>query len=154
VLEDEDAFSFEEIEGEAGPDPELLAVFRTETREILAAARGRLRALAADPADLSTSRELERIYHTLKGASATVGLADVSERAAALQEKMEAIFERGAILERNEIAALVAETDELRRAAGLEDAEPAARRSRPPLAEARDAFVAEARAAYATADRL
>src|SRR5262249_36860881 len=75
----------------AGPafeiQAELQAIFQQEARESLVALQGHLQALYEEPANLSLAEPLERLYHTLKGASATVGLADVSELAAQLQTR-------------------------------------------------------------------
>ena len=60
-------------------ESELTEIFQQEARETLVALEGYLQALARNPSDRSAADNLERIYHTLKGASATIGLLAISE---------------------------------------------------------------------------
>jgi chemosensory pili system protein ChpA (sensor histidine kinase/response regulator) len=89
-------FSFGDEEPEAPAEPhqdELLEVFQQEAREYLVGLQGHLHALGARPNDLAVAGQVERIYHTIKGAAATVGLAEVSARAALLQAQFEEVAE-------------------------------------------------------------
>jgi chemosensory pili system protein ChpA (sensor histidine kinase/response regulator) len=121
------AFSFASSEAEASVDVdtgaidvELALIFEEEARETLDALAGQLDALAANPGDRNVCRELERSYHTLKGAAATVGLVAISEKAAELQHRVEAIFDTAEAASPELIASLAAETAALRRAGGIE----------------------------------
>lgn len=76
-----------------GIEEELLIVFREEARDAAAHARGHLEALRANASDVSALGALERLYHKLKGAAAGVGWSALSERAAALQARLEAVLE-------------------------------------------------------------
>ena len=98
---------------------ELAEVFRQEARECLAALRSHLRALFADHGDHAAARGLERLYHTIKGAAATVGLMEVSDQAHALQDRMQGVVERGDSLDDEILGELVEETVTLLCAAGL-----------------------------------
>lgn len=89
-------FSFEDA-GPAGVAPsqqeELLEVFQQEAREHLVGLQNHLDALGASPKDLVAVSQLERIFHTIKGAAATVGLMEVSATAARLQAQLETVSE-------------------------------------------------------------
>ena len=61
---------------------ELRQVFDEEGREVVIALWHELGAFRAEPAHLGTLANLERLFHTLKGAAATVGLVEVSAAAA------------------------------------------------------------------------
>jgi chemosensory pili system protein ChpA (sensor histidine kinase/response regulator) len=121
---DEDEFSFADPEAiaEAGTHAEVLnelkVVFQQEARESIVALQGHLAALAADPANGRLALPIERIYHTLKGASATVGLLTVSARAADLQQRSEKAALGG--VDRSGLGALVRDTNEMLALAGLE----------------------------------
>lgn len=78
---------------ESGVQEELLEVFQEETRELLTGLQKHLQALSARPSDLATATQVERIYHTMKGASATVGLRDVSNLASRLQAQFEDVVD-------------------------------------------------------------
>jgi chemotaxis protein histidine kinase CheA/ActR/RegA family two-component response regulator len=124
VESEEDEFSFADpqLAAEAGTHAEVLnelqAIFQQEVRESIVALQGHLAALAADPKNGHLAVPLERIYHTLKGASATVGLRAVSTRAAALQERCESFTVSGAV--HPELDALVRDTNEMLSLAGLD----------------------------------
>jgi chemosensory pili system protein ChpA (sensor histidine kinase/response regulator) len=64
---------------------ELIAIFQEEAREAVVALQGHLNTLATESGNCSAATPLERIYHTLKGAAATVGLTEVSRCAEKLQ---------------------------------------------------------------------
>jgi chemosensory pili system protein ChpA (sensor histidine kinase/response regulator) len=91
----EEEFSFEESVG-PGFDDELLQVFREEAQATLGALASKLRYLRQAPQDLTVTAEVERLYHTLKGAAATVGLREVSEAAARIGERLDAVLEEKA----------------------------------------------------------
>ncbi len=111
----------EEVDVDTGAiDVELALIFEEEARETFDALATQLEAFATDPTDRNLCRELERSYHTLKGAAATVGLIALSESAAALQHRVEAVFEAVEAASPELIAALRRDTAALRRTAGLE----------------------------------
>jgi chemosensory pili system protein ChpA (sensor histidine kinase/response regulator) len=109
-------YSFDE--GQA-PSGELREFFQQEAREYLVALQGYLQALARDPADSASAESLERIYHTLKGTAATVGLTDVSAQASELQNTMEATLAMGQPVGPAFVAQLVLRTNRLLAAGGL-----------------------------------
>jgi chemosensory pili system protein ChpA (sensor histidine kinase/response regulator) len=98
-MEEAREFSFEEEETRAPRGEtlgeELLEVFRQEAREGLVLLEHQLRRLGRDPRDREAIASLERIYHTLRGSAATVGLSRVSAMAADLQETLRDALERG-----------------------------------------------------------
>jgi chemosensory pili system protein ChpA (sensor histidine kinase/response regulator) len=115
-------FSFDDLPAaviDSGADLELLEVFQSEARECLVALQGYLQTLSVSPSDREAALNLERIYHTLKGAAATVGLTDVSAAAADLQDTLEVAIEKGAPLTRGFLDALVDRTNALFAAAQL-----------------------------------
>jgi chemosensory pili system protein ChpA (sensor histidine kinase/response regulator) len=95
-LEDVSQFAFEEDIAPSSVGFELRQVFDEEAREALQAVRRELRALADEPTNVTTAGNLERLFHTLKGAAATVGLKEVSASAARLQGIVEDLVESGA----------------------------------------------------------
>ncbi|HEY6547058.1 MAG TPA: Hpt domain-containing protein, partial [Vicinamibacteria bacterium] len=142
-------FSFEDVAGAppppAAPDPlsaELLEVFRQEAREGLVLLEAHLRVLAGNPRERATLGALERIYHTLKGSAATVGLGRVSAMAAdlqdTLQDALDRELDRAAGLSPEAIADLVTRTNSLLAAAELPAIEPAAAERPDLLATSRD----------------
>jgi chemosensory pili system protein ChpA (sensor histidine kinase/response regulator) len=100
---------------------ELLEVFQQEARESLGTLGSLLRALADSPDDLAAARDVERLFHTLKGAAATVGLRDVSRIAAGVQARMEGVLEGGTAISHPVLREVVDRTNELVRAAGLDE---------------------------------
>lgn len=68
---------------------ELAAIFREEAREALVTMRELMRAWHEAPGP-ATTEPIERLFHTLKGAAATVGLAEVAELAKTLQLRLAA----------------------------------------------------------------
>ncbi|HVR61311.1 MAG TPA: Hpt domain-containing protein [Polyangia bacterium] len=113
-------FSFEdEPAAPAAIDAELRAIFDEEARSAVASLETELDALAAEPASSTVAGNLERLFHTLKGAAATVGLNEISAIAAALQERMEAVVESGTTVNADFIEELVSDINEMLRAAGL-----------------------------------
>ena len=67
-------------------DAEMRAVFLEEAREVLAGARQALAALAQAADDLGELTTVRRAFHTLKGSSRMVGLADFGEAAWACEQ--------------------------------------------------------------------
>jgi chemosensory pili system protein ChpA (sensor histidine kinase/response regulator) len=98
---------------------ELREIFDEEARSAVTAIQDELRALRTNPASGATAANLERLFHTLKGAAATVGLAEISDIAAALQERMEGVVEAGAPVPADFVDELVGDINEMLRVAGL-----------------------------------
>jgi chemosensory pili system protein ChpA (sensor histidine kinase/response regulator) len=67
-------------------DAEMRTVFLEEAREVLAGARQALAALAQAADDLGELTTVRRAFHTLKGSSRMVGLADFGEAAWACEQ--------------------------------------------------------------------
>ena len=159
----ESVFHFEEPAGGGGFDGELLEIFRREGRENVRALDAALAQLRAQPGDMNAVAGLERLYHTMKGAAAIVGLEEVSRATGEIQERLEALLERGSAATGEMIAGLVADTDGMLRRAGLPalaapaPAAPAAK-APPPAAAAHGFFVEEvqelAREAHGLLDEL
>jgi len=129
---------------------ELKEIFQQEAREALVALDGLLAALAADPTSRALAGHIERIFHTLKGASATVGLVEVSELAKELQVRMELVVDGGETVTPAFVDQLFADTNRVLAAAGLPGLlDPASRsQAAQPAAESaelRAPFLAEAR---------
>ena len=70
---------------------ELLEIFRQEVEELLGELRTSLSTALAHPEDHQAMQRLARIFHTLKGASATVGLKNVSDLARNLEVDAETL---------------------------------------------------------------
>ncbi|HMG55946.1 MAG TPA: Hpt domain-containing protein, partial [Kofleriaceae bacterium] len=100
-------------------DPDLVEVFAEEAAATLDALDTALGALAASRDDRAVLKAVERGFHTLKGASATVGLAEVSERAAELQDRAELLVDTGRAVTGDEVAALIRDAAALRELAGI-----------------------------------
>lgn len=150
-------FSFDDVPLEDGNPSfggELLEVFRTEASESVVALQGWFRALMDDPSNGAALAQIERVFHTLKGAAATVGLTAVAARASDLQDRAEAALDRDVAPTQGEIGQLVALADELCDDAGLPRVGPIAPRAvAVEQAAPRELFVAEARRAHAEACR-
>ena len=67
-------------------DAEMREIFLEEAREVIAAARASLDALAAGPEDVGELTTVRRAFHTLKGSSRMVGLRDYGEAAWACEQ--------------------------------------------------------------------
>lgn len=106
-------------ENVAEVDKELQAIFQEEARELVVALRGHLQGLVTDPGNVAAADHVERIYHTLKGAAATVGLKEVSKIAESLQKKMEDVLENGTEVDEAFLKVLVDDTSKLLRLANL-----------------------------------
>jgi chemosensory pili system protein ChpA (sensor histidine kinase/response regulator) len=75
-----------------GEADEMVVTFRLEVREHAANIREQLRRLPDDKT-MDTLTHLERAFHTIKGAAATVGLTEIVASARELQEMLEQIVE-------------------------------------------------------------
>jgi chemosensory pili system protein ChpA (sensor histidine kinase/response regulator) len=142
---------------------ELLPIFRDEAREAVVALQGYINALGTEPSVTDSAAPLERIYHTLKGAAATVGLGEVSQRAEALQRRAESLLVLTEPLDAPALSALVDETNELFALAGLENLRvglPAlpppsvTRAGAPPPEDVRREFLREAKEIHEQASAL
>jgi chemosensory pili system protein ChpA (sensor histidine kinase/response regulator) len=126
---------------------ELAEIFQQEARESLIALQGHFEALRVRPADLAALGHIERIFHTLKGAAATVGLREISQLALGLQRRVEELIEGAIPVDASLLDELQQHTKALLRAAGISDV--VSTRPRAPSAEdvatAEAAFDAEAR---------
>jgi chemosensory pili system protein ChpA (sensor histidine kinase/response regulator) len=131
--------------------PELFAVFQDEARAALDDLEERLSALRREPRDTQAAAELERLFHTLRGAAATVGMVAVSARASHLQERLEVVLDKGEGASAALVEELITETNEMLGLAGLPEvvvASAVAQRPSelpPALAEAQPLFVEECR---------
>ncbi|MGB3067606.1 MAG: Hpt domain-containing protein [Ottowia sp.] len=75
----------------AGPDDEggeedLLDIFLEEARGVMHSGSAALVALEADPADMEQQTTLRRAFHTLKGSSRMVGLAEFGDAAWSMEQ--------------------------------------------------------------------
>jgi len=112
-----DEFSFAE---DASMDEELYRIFQEEARELVVALRGHLGTVTVNQ-DPSALGPAERIFHTLKGAAATVGLSEVSRMAGELQQRVQQALDSGATTGTAFLDELLASTNRLLGAAGLGD---------------------------------
>ena len=71
-------------------DAELRSIFLEEAREVVSTGMEALVALQKNPADLEQQAALRRAYHTLKGSSRMVGLAEFGEAAWAMEQLLNA----------------------------------------------------------------
>ena len=118
MLAGDDEFSFGGQDA-APAREELLDIFHQEARETLVALQGHLQTLNSNPDNLVAARHVERIYHTLKGAAATVGVSEVAELAAELQHRMEQVLDGGVPITHEFLIELVEDTNRLLAASGL-----------------------------------
>jgi chemosensory pili system protein ChpA (sensor histidine kinase/response regulator) len=156
-------FSFDEDVPAPALSAELREIFDEEARGAVAAMKDELVAFKADPGNLTAAANLERLFHTLKGAAATVGLTEVSEVAAALQERLEGVVESGGAVPADFVDELIGDVNELLRTASLPRIDLDSERGgagaaplTPAEAAAREAhafFLEEARAALSEATR-
>jgi chemosensory pili system protein ChpA (sensor histidine kinase/response regulator) len=114
------ATSMVEPDGETSVvDPDLAEVFAEEASSTLTMLDGALAALRANPGDRALLKSIERGFHTLKGAAATVGLEQVSAHAADLQDRAEQLADEGRPVMAEEADALIRDAAVLRRMAGI-----------------------------------
>jgi chemosensory pili system protein ChpA (sensor histidine kinase/response regulator) len=71
-------------------DDDLLEIFLEEAREVLDGGTAAIQALADAPRDLESLTTLRRAFHTLKGSSRMVGLADFGAAAWSLEQLLNA----------------------------------------------------------------
>ena len=88
------------------PSVELLQVFQSEARTLVAAVQVQLHALHQAPQDLQVAEQLERTFLTLKGAAASVGLSQVEVQAQALMLHLTGAIDRGAAIDADFLAHL------------------------------------------------
>lgn len=100
-------------------DAELREVFETEAREHLLAMQGYLETLYADATDATALRALERLFHTMKGAAATIGLERASASAKELQNRMQKVLDDESTVDRAFLDGLVRDTVALLSSAGM-----------------------------------
>jgi len=113
-------FAFEDG-GRQGEDrgEELLRIFQQEAREALIALHGHVETLMATPSSAYAAEYIQRLFHTLKGAAATVGLTNIAAQAAELQTSMEEVLTSRRVPDAAFIQDLVARTNDLLRAIGV-----------------------------------
>lgn len=114
-------FAFDEAEqgGDERVDEELLHIFQQEAREALIALHGHVETLMATPTSVYAAEYIERLFHTLKGAAATVGLGEIAKRAADLQRSMEDVLGSKRVPDAAFMDDLVANTNDLLKAIGI-----------------------------------
>ena len=71
-------------------EDDLLDIFLEEACEVVDAGDDAVRALSAEPGDLAVQTTLRRAFHTLKGSSRMVGLAEFGEAAWAMEQLLNA----------------------------------------------------------------
>lgn len=103
----------------AGMDAELLEVFRAEAQENTRALLEHLETLLARADDFVAAGHLERIYHTIKGAAATVGLLKSSEIAGGLQQLFARHIDEGAAFAPQLVQDIVDQSNAALQPAGL-----------------------------------
>ncbi len=113
-------FAFEDG-GQQGEDrgEELLRIFQQEAREALIALHGHVETLMVTPSSAYAVEYIQRLFHTLKGAAATVGLSNIAAQAAELQTSMEEVLSSRRVPDAAFIEDLVARTNDLLRAIGV-----------------------------------
>jgi chemosensory pili system protein ChpA (sensor histidine kinase/response regulator) len=121
---DEDQEDGEVVAAEAAFDPELASslaeIFRGELTELLADVPDLVAGLV-DPGDqVNLCADLGRIFHTVKGSAATVGLEEIRQLGWELQDAFEEQAERSTPLEPDFVDGIEAPISALFLAAGLE----------------------------------
>ena len=109
---------------------ELAAIFREEAREALVTMRELVRAWLAAPGP-ATTEPIERLFHTLKGAAATVGLTEVAELAKTLQLRLAAAVDGDEPIDSDFIADIARDATWWFELAGVPDASLIARGESP-----------------------
>jgi chemosensory pili system protein ChpA (sensor histidine kinase/response regulator) len=116
-------FSFEEEDQppvpQVGMQEELLGVFREEAREFVELLQQHLKTLSSRPDDLGVAAQVERVFHTMKGAAATVTLPEVSALAGQLQSNFEAVMDGRTKITPPFLGEVFRVTNRLLRAVGL-----------------------------------
>ncbi|MGC4088008.1 MAG: Hpt domain-containing protein [Polyangiaceae bacterium] len=126
---------------------ELVVIFQEEVSAALPQLQAAIAGLGQDPNDLGAASQLERIYHTLKGAAATVGLDELSKIAATLQQALEDVVEHAAPIDAGMLDSLIERTQQLLALAGLKAdlRAPAASVQSPEAEVTQQYFLSEAR---------
>ncbi len=75
---------------DAGEDDDLLDIFLEEAREVVQTGGAAIEVLATAPADMEQQTTLRRAFHTLKGSSRMVGLAQFGEAAWSMEQLLNA----------------------------------------------------------------
>ncbi len=121
ALAPEVSFAFEETthDSDSRTKSELLEIFQQEAREALIALQGHTETLIATPSSVYAAEYIERLFHTLKGAAATVGLVEISAKAANLQASMGQVVTNKRVPDATFINELVSSTNELLLAIGV-----------------------------------
>ena len=120
-----EGFAFEEPRlpspsDEVGRAPgELLQAFSEEVRGLCSELQAFLHRLSIDGCDFAALKGLERIYHTLKGSAAIVGLHRLGARAKQLQDELDRRCAQVAPVSREELLRLLERTNELLETTGL-----------------------------------
>ncbi len=112
-------FSFSEV-GDDEMQRELLPIFQHEAREALTVIGEQLGALISNSRDLSALAQMERIFHTLKGAALVIGLLDVGEQCSRLQDRLQTALDSEMEVTTGFIDELFALTNRMLSTAGLE----------------------------------
>jgi chemosensory pili system protein ChpA (sensor histidine kinase/response regulator) len=116
-------WSFLEEPGAAAPaaaSPELAEIFRVEATRELSGLGALLEEAAARPDDPRVAEAIERVFHTIKGAAATVGLGDVARLAADTQHALEQVVDAGTAIGADLLATATQAAWTIARAARLE----------------------------------
>jgi chemosensory pili system protein ChpA (sensor histidine kinase/response regulator) len=129
----EGEFSFSEDEP-GGFDGELREAFRHEATESFVALEGYLGALLRDPNDEVSLQDVERLFHTLKGASATVGLLELSRKAEQIRRSVDDTLEGSRPINPGFVQDLVLRSEQLHKELGLPGVFDVSRSSRPAFA--------------------
>ena len=88
--EAEPAFAAAPADDGSPEDDDLLDIFLEEAREVVQTGGDALHALAAEPDNLEQQTTLRRAFHTLKGSSRMVGLAEFGEAAWSMEQLLNA----------------------------------------------------------------
>lgn len=115
-------FAFEEAAEEPhrveGND-ELFEIFLEEARTALVALQGHLETLHQTPDSVYAAEYVERIFHTLKGAAATVGAVSISTKTAELQMLVSKLVAREVAPTQELVDEIIAQTNVLLDMIGL-----------------------------------
>lgn len=115
-----EAFDLDAVsQGSPGLTGELVEAFRDEVRQLANTIRTAVAQVSARPHDVDTLVHLERSFHTLKGAAATVGLAEIAEIATRVQEMAEAAADANVAVSTDFVDEVVKLTNEIFAKTGL-----------------------------------
>lgn len=102
-----------------GHSDDLGEVFREEARAAVVTLQGYLQLLTKRPDDMAATTQVERLYHTLKGAAAAVGLVEVQRLALGLQHTMESVLQGETRIDGPFLSRLVTATNQMLQAADV-----------------------------------